>query len=340
MNDLLMKALRREPVPRRPLWIMRQAGRYLPEYRELRSRYGFLDLCREPELAAQVTRMPLERFPLDAGIVFADIMSPIAALGVDFEFDPGPVIKEPLRTAEAVRALRDPEPETIAPEVPATIRLVRETLENPVPILGFAGAPWTLAAYLVEGRGKREFPTLRAMAASDPDLLGELMQRLARLVTAYAIEQAKAGAAAIQIFDTWGGVLSRPDWERLVRPHLVSILDGLGAARVPRIVFLQNAPHLVESYAALPAECVAVDWRVDLAELQRRVAGEKAVQGNLDPAVLHGGPEATRVAAKALLDRVNPVGHIMNLGHGILPDAPIESVEALIEVVHAEEIQA
>lgn len=340
MSDLLLKALRREPVPRRPLWIMRQAGRYLPEYRELRQRYGFLDLCRRPELAAQVTRMPLERFPLDAGIVFADIMSPIAALGVPFRFDPGPVIDAPLRTAEAIHALPEPDPATVAPEVPETIRIVRETLERPVPILGFAGAPWTLAAYLVQGQGKKDFPALRTMAAREPELLSELLARLGRLVAGYCIEQARAGAAAVQIFDTWVGLLSRADWERLVKPHMVALLEALGEAGVPRIVFLQHATHLVDAYAELPAECVAVDWRVDLAALQKSVGGTRAVQGNLDPTVLHAGPEATRAAARALMDAVDPIGHVMNLGHGILPDAPIESVEALIEVVHAEEVGA
>ena len=215
-----------------------------------------------------------------------------------------------------------------------------KTLENPVPILGFAGAPRTLAASLVEGRGRREFPALRLMAAADPDLLGDLLGRLAKLVAGYALEQARAGAAAIQLFDTWIGLLSLSDWERLVRPHVLTILEALGDAGVPRIVFLQNAPHLVEAYAALPAECVAVDWRVDLAALQTSVAGARAVQGNLDPAILLAGPEATRAAASALLKRVDPVGHIVNLGHGILPDVPIQSVEALIEVVHAEEAEA
>ena len=335
-DTLLARALARSPVTRRPLWIMRQAGRYLPEYRKLRSRYAFKDLAGNPELAAEVTLQPLRRFPLDAAIVFADIMSPVPALGVDFKFDPGPVVAEPIRSAAAVRALPEPDPDRIAPEVIAALRHVRAALAPDTALLGFCGAPWTLAAYLVEGRGVKDFPTLRAFAAAEPDALQELLARLARLMADYLVRQAEAGADAVQVFDSWAGLLSRSDWERLIRPHLESMLQTVGAAGVSRILFVQNAPHLVDAYAELPAEALAVDWRVDLAALQTRHGCRRAMQGNIDPAVLVAGAGATRKAAAALLRRADRTGHIVNLGHGILPATPLESVEALVEAVHGE----
>src|SRR5690606_34121292 len=195
--------------------------------------------------------------------------------------------------------------------------------------------PWTLAAYLVEGRGVKDFPTLRAFAASRPDLLSTLLERLSSLMAEYLIAQAEAGADAVQIFDSWAGVLSLEDWERLIRPHLTALLEAVGTAGVPRIVFVQNAPHLVDAYASLPAEVLAVDWRVNLPALQRSYPG-RAVQGNIDPAVLIAGPDATRTAAARLLASVDPLGHVVNLGHGILPGTPIESVDALLAAVHDE----
>ncbi|MCY4453006.1 MAG: uroporphyrinogen decarboxylase [Immundisolibacterales bacterium] len=333
---LFERAIAREPVPRRPLWIMRQAGRYLPEYRELRKRHRFKDLARNPELAAEVTLQPLRRFPFDAAIVFADIMSPVPALGVGFDFDPGPVVAEPLRSAAAVAALPEPDPEEAAPEVIEALRHVRGALPANTALLGFCGAPWTLAAYLVEGRGVKDFPTLRAFAAAEPRALEDLLARLSRLMAGYLVRQGEAGADAVQIFDSWAGLLSLADWERLIRPHLQTMLESVGAAGVKRILFVQNAPHLVDAYARLPAEVLAVDWRVDLGVLQRRHGGRRAVQGNIDPAVLTAGPGAARAAAGELLGRVNPTGHIVNLGHGILPATPLESVAALVEAVHGE----
>ena len=315
---------------------MRQAGRYLPEYRALRERHGFKELAGEPELAAEVTLQPLRRFPLDAAIVFADIMSPIPALGIDFEFDPGPVVAEPIRSAAAVSILPDPDPDEVAPEVIAALRHVRATLPSGTALLGFCGAPWTLAAYLVEGRGVKDFPTLRAFAAAQPSALDDLLGRLSRLMAGYLVRQGEAGADAVQVFDSWAGLLSLSDWERLIRPHLETMLDSVGAAGIKRILFLQNAPHLVDAYAELPAEVLAVDWRVDLAALQRRHGRRRALQGNVDPAVLTAGADAARTAARDLLARVDPIGHIVNLGHGILPGTPIESVEALVEAVHGE----
>ena len=335
MSKLLLDAVSRRATPRRPLWIMRQAGRYLPEYREFRKTHSFKALAGDAELATEVTLMPIERFPLDAAIVFADIMSPLPALGIEFDFDPGPVVEAPIRDAAAIDGLRHPDPEEVAPEVMRALALTRAALPDSIALLGFCGAPWTLAAYLIEGRGVKEFPMLRAFAAAEPELLDRLLARLSDLMADYLIGQAEAGADAVQIFDSWAGLLSVADWERQIKPHLQRLLDTVGAAGVPRILFLQNAPHLVDAYGQLPAEVLATDWRLDLGTLQR-AHPERAIQGNIDPAVLLGGPAPTRARAERLLASVEPRGHIVNLGHGILPSTPIASVEALIETVHAE----
>lgn len=340
MNDLLLRALRREPIPRRPLWIMRQAGRFLPEYRELRKRHSFERLAGEPELAAEVTLLPFQRFAFDAAIIFADLMTPVAALGVDFRFDPGPILSEPVRTPEQIATLPEPDEialEAIAPEVQGALRIVKEELGGRASLLGFGGAPLSLAAYLVEGRGKSGFPALRTLAYAAPEALDELLGKLSRLVARYLIAQHRAGADAVQIFDSWAGLLAPPVWRRMVRPHLESLLTAVGEAGVPRILFAHDAPHLADELAELPAEAIAVDWRTELGELGRRHP-ERAVQGNLDPTILLAGAAATRHAAAELLAAVPSRGHVVNLGHGVLPETPLDSVEALVETVHAERV--
>lgn len=337
MTNTFLRALRGEPTAHRPLWIMRQAGRYLPEYRTLREQHTFEELSGNAELAAEVTLQPLRRFPLDAAIIFADLMSPVAALGLSVRFDPGPVLAAPVRTAADVEALRDPEPAEIAPEVISALKLVRQALDPKAALLGFAGAPWSLAAYLVQGRGAPGFPALRAMAWRDPGLLDALLTRLTTLAIKYVRAQVAAGADAVQLFDTWAGVHSHASWERLVRPHLARFLAETLDLGAPRILFVQDASHLVPAYAALPSEALAVDWREDLPALRRGVGPTKALQGNLDPAILLAGPEATARAARDLLERMPAARHIVNLGHGITPEAPIDSVHALIEAVHTEQ---
>ena len=337
-TDLLLRTLRFENTPRRPLWIMRQAGRILPEYRTLKERHGFAGLSRDPELAARVTLMPLRRFPFDAAITFADIMSPLPALGVDFRFDPGPVIARPLRDAAAVAALPDPDQldeAEIAPEVTAAQRIVRRELDPGKALLGFAGAPLTLAAYLVQGRGVRDFPLLRAFAYEEPAAFDSLLDRLGRLCARYLIAQHRAGADAVQVFDSWAGLFPRTEWRHRVRPHLKRLLVRLGEAGVPRILFLHAAPQLVDDYAELPCEALGVDWRTDLGALRRR-RPELCLQGNLDPTVLLAGNEAIRRETGRLLENLSGRGHIVNLGHGVLPDTPLGAVQTLVDVVHAE----
>lgn len=334
-NDLLLRALRREATPRRPVWIMRQAGRFLPEYRALRATHTFQALMSDPATAAEVTLLPLTRFPLDAAIVFADLMSPVPALGLDVRFEPGPVLDTPIRTARDLDALREPGADEVAPVVMETLKRVRRELAGRAVLVGFAGAPLTLAAYLVEGGARRDFPRLRAMAAADEVLFGKLLERLSRLVAHYLLEQIRAGAEVVQVFDSWAGILSPYDWRRLVRPHLLALMEEVGRGGVPRVLYFHGAPHLLDAYAEMPAEAIGVDWRVDLARMFRRHPS-KAWQGNLDPAVLLSGAGATRRATERLLARVPARGHVVNLGHGILPDTPLDSVEALITSVHAE----
>jgi uroporphyrinogen decarboxylase len=338
-SPLLLRAIRREAVARRPLWLMRQAGRCLPEYRALRERHSFEELSRTPELAAEVTLLPLRRFPFDAAIVFADIVSPLPAMGVRLRFDPGPVFEAPLRTAADIAALPDPDhlaPEEVAPEVTATLSMVRSDMPRDLALLGFGGAPLTLAAYLVEGRGSSAgFPAMRALARSDPRSFHLLLDKLSRLVARYLVAQHRAGADVVQVFDSWAGLFSRRDWQELVRPHLVQMLEEVGRAGVPRILYLHGAPHLVDTFARLPCEALGVDWRTDL-ELLRVDYPNLPLQGNLDPAILVAGPAATTAAARQLLRHVPRRGHIVNLGHGVLPETPLESIDALVEAVHAE----
>jgi uroporphyrinogen decarboxylase len=335
-RDLFLDALACRPTARRPLWIMRQAGRYLPEYRALREKHTFEQLSGNAELAAQVTLQPLARFPLDAAIIFADLMSPVEALGLEVTFAPGPVLAHPVRTAADVAALRTPARDEIAPAVMRALRIVKDALGGRQALLGFAGSPWSIAAYLVQGRSSPGFPALRTLAVADPRLLDALLTRLTDLIIAYVHAQYDAGADAVQLFDTWAGLLSLDAWTRIVRPHIARFLDETRGVGRPRILFVQDAPHLVAGYAALPSEALAVDWREDLAALRNTLGQSKALQGNLDPAVLVAGPGPTAAAARALLASVPARGHIVNLGHGITPDAPIASVQALVDAVHAE----
>jgi uroporphyrinogen decarboxylase len=341
MQNRFMSALRGEVTDRRPLWIMRQAGRYLPEYRALRKEHTFEELCASPELSAAVTMMPMERFDLDAAIVFADLMTPLAALGLDVRFDPGPVLDKPLRTGADIRALRVPsDPTEISPEVPATLRLVKKQLDPKANLIGFGGSPWSIAAYLVQGKGGKDFIAMRALLREDPVAFGHLMAVLTELVAGYLIEQHKAGADVVQVFDSWAGLLSLPDWETHMRSHLENLIGELNRAGVPNIYFANAAPHLAAAHATLPSQGLAVCWRTDLGALRKTLGPHegagKALQGNLDPACLLAGPEAARRGTLDLLSRVPARGHMVNLGHGITPDVPMESVQAMIDAVHEE----
>lgn len=322
----IIDALGRRPLDRPPVWFMRQAGRYLPEYRRLRQRHSFEAAMRTPAIAAEITLQPLRRFPLDAAIVFSDIMTPLASMGVELSFDPGPKL-EPMAVKE-VALLPDLEPSGVD-FVAETIATVRADLDPEVAVIGFAGGPATLLAYLAEGGGSQQFPKFRA--ALHDDLAGEALQLLARSMHRYLEVQVEAGADVVQLFDSWAGLLSVDQFELLAAPAARAALADLG---VPTIYFAPGATHLLERFHLVGATAYGVDWRLGLAESWRRVGEERPLQGNLDPAVLMAGPETVRAASgRVLEDAAGRPGHVFNLGHGILPGTPVESVEAMVDTV-------
>jgi len=336
MNDRFLRACRRQPVDRTPLWIMRQAGRYLPEYRELRARVDFLTLCRTPELAVEASLQPLRRFGLDAAIVFSDILIPLEALGCTLSFDPGPHIARPLRAAADIDALRPRPIAEVVPFVGEAVTLLRRELAGETPVIGFCGGPFTLAAYLTEGEGREGFTQVRALLHRDPAALTRLLDKLSALMTDYLNLQIAAGAQAVQIFDSWAGLLSPADFRAFALPAVRRLIQGLARDGVPVIYFAPAAGHLLEDAATSGADVLGVCWRTPISAARVRTGGRVALQGNLDPAVLLATPEVVRARARAVLDDVDErPGHIMNLGHGILPETPIASVEALAETVAA-----
>jgi uroporphyrinogen decarboxylase len=335
MNDRFLRACRRQPVDRTPLWIMRQAGRYLPEYRALRATVDFLTLCKTPELAVEASLQPLRRFPLDASIIFSDILLPLEALGCRMTFNPGPKLAEPVRTRAQVDALEPRPAAEIVPFVADALRLLRRELDGRTPVIGFCGAPFTLAAYLVQGEGKEGFGAVKTMLYREPATLERLLETLAAAMTDYLRLQIDAGAQAVQIFDSWAGLLTTDAYERFALRYVRHIVDGLRDLDVPVIYFLNGGPHLVGQAATSGAGVLGLCWRTPLDEAARRVGPTVALQGNLDPHVLFADPDEVRRQASHVLARMNGrAGHIMNLGHGILPDTPIASVDALVAAVH------
>jgi len=340
VNDRFLRACRREPVDRPPLWIMRQAGRYLPEYRELRARADFLTVCKTPELAAEATLQPLRRFKLDAAILFSDILVPVEAMGVPMTFDPGPKLSAPIRSAAQVDALRVPVMAEAVPFVGDAIELLRRELEGRAPLIGFCGAPFTLAAYLVEGLGKEGFGAVKRMRFEAPELLERLLAKLADAMADYLSFQIRSGAQALQIFDSWAGILSAEDYRSFALPAVRRVLERVERGPVPLIYFAPAATHLFDDELGLGTEVLGVCWRLPLAEARARARGRVAIQGNLDPHALFAHPDGVRARARAVLDAAGDApGYIMNLGHGILPETPLASVEALVETV-AERAQA
>ncbi len=333
-NALFLRAAWGEDTPRAPIWLMRQAGRYLPEYRAIKARASFWEMVRTPELAAEVTLQPLRRFPLDAAILFSDIMTPLPAMGVHIEFNPGPVVAEPLRTQGQLEALRLPETQEIAPYVAEAIRLVRRELAGkPVALIGFAGAPLTLATYLVQGSGSKDYEEFRAFLRQEPHLAHQLLQKLTELTIRYLRMQIEAGAEAVQLFDSWAGLHDPDTYRTFGLPYNQKVLSALAGLGVPRIYLAVGASHLYPLLALLPCEAVSVDWRLSLAQV-RPFFPAHTLQGNLDPAVLLAPLEViTREAHKVL--RAGLGGpHIFNLGHGVIRTTPPEHVAHLVEVVH------
>lgn len=341
-NDLFLRALQRLPVPRTPVWIMRQAGRYLPEYREVRGQAGdFMSLCRNPELACEVTLQPLRRYKLDAAIVFSDILTVPDAMGLGlyFETGEGPRFRNPVQTASAVRKLFVPDVAAELGYVFDAVSLIRKELDGSVPLIGFAGSPWTVATYMVEGRSSRELPTIRAMAADDPAALTLLLDTIAATTIQYLNAQIEAGAQAIMIFDTWGAALEPDEYRRFSLANMQAIVDGLirerDGQRVPVILFTKGAGPMLADMVDTGCDALGVDWTTDLADARRYVADKVALQGNLDPATLRESPQLIREGvARVLKSYGNGAGHVFNLGHGITPDIDPEHLGALVDAVH------
>ena len=331
-----LEAAHRRPTPTTPIWLMRQAGRSLPEYRRLRERWRLVDIVAQPELCAEVTLQPVRRLGVDAAVMFADIMLPLGGMGVDFELveDVGPVIAHPIATAEDVAQLRVPAGDEAAPGVISAVRYV--VAESPVPVISFCGAPFTLASYLVEGRPSRDFKKVKAFMYTQPDAFDALLGKLAATMSGYLLAQVAAGASAVQVFDSWVGALGVDDYEARVLQHTRAIFDSLAPLGIPRVHFGTNTAGLLESIAAAGPDLVSLDWRVQLDQGWKRIGHHLGVQGNLDPAVLLGPPELVRERARAVLRRAGGrPGHVFNLGHGVLPETPLENLQELVETVHA-----
>ncbi len=336
-RDRLTRALRGEPTDTTPIWLMRQAGRHLPGYRALRAQHPILEIARTPALAAQVTLEPLRRYDVDAGVVFADISLPFEGLGVPFSIDPGlgPVVAQPIRRREQVDALRAFSAARDLPYVGEAIeRFLEEERERP--ILGFAGGPFTLASYLIEGRASREMTETKRLLYADPATFDRLLERLTEMTIDYLSFQAARGAAALQLFDTWVGAVGLRTFERHLLGPLRSIFDALRPLGRPTIYFSTASSHLVEALARTGADALGVDWREPLGSVRRRAGPALALQGNLEPAALLAGPEAVRREAAAVLAELpDRRAHVFNLGHGVLPETDPARVGELVEFVHA-----
>ncbi|AJD46771.1 uroporphyrinogen decarboxylase [Isoalcanivorax pacificus W11-5] len=341
-NDRFLKALLREPVDMTPVWMMRQAGRYLPEYRASREKAGsFMDLCKNADFACEVTLQPLARYPLDAAILFSDILTiPDAmGLGLYFETGEGPRFRKVVRTEADIEALPVPEAEKDLDYVMRAVSTIRHALGGSVPLIGFSGSPWTLATYMVEGGSSKDFRHLKAMVYSQPELAHQLLDKLARSVTDYLNAQIRHGAQAVQIFDTWGGALSAEAYKHFSLRYMQQIVDGLirdqDGRKVPVILFTKNGGLWLEDIAASGCDALGVDWTINIGQARQRVGDRVALQGNMDPAVLYASPEAIRAEVKRILTDFGPHnGHVFNLGHGITPQVDPAHAGVFINAVH------
>ncbi|MDX1454813.1 MAG: uroporphyrinogen decarboxylase [Gammaproteobacteria bacterium] len=340
-NDRLLRALLREPVDRTPVWMMRQAGRYLPEYRATREKAGsFVKLMKNPELACEVTLQPLERYPLDAAILFSDILTIPDAMGLGLYFEPGegPKFERPLRSRADIDKLAVPDPESSTGYVMDAVRTIRSALNGRVPLIGFAGSPWTLATYMIEGGSSKDFARAKGLMYSDPATLHALLEKLADSIAAYLAAQVAAGAQALQIFDTWGGALSDAAYREFSLAYMQRIVEQLpreaDGRRVPVILFTKNGGLWLESMAEAGADALGVDWTINIGEARRRVGDKVALQGNMDPGALNGSPERIREeVGRILADYGKGSGHVFNLGHGITPGIDPENAGAMFDAV-------
>jgi len=331
-----LRACRRQPTEYTPVWLMRQAGRYMKEYRSLRKKYSFLEMCKNPEIATQVTLQPIKRFKLDAAIIFSDILIPLEPMGVEFEFakGEGPVFHHPVRELKDIERLRVIEPEEEIPSLMEAIRMVRKELEGKIPLIGFSGAPFTLASYIIEGGHSKNYILTKGLMYKNWPVWDALMVKISEVLLRYLNAQIRAGAQVVQLFDSWVGCLGPADYEEYVLPYSKKVIDGVDKG-VPLIHFATSNATLLELMKRAGGDVIGVDWRVDIGEAWARLGYEVAIQGNLDPVVLFGPADLIKREVKRILDRVEGrPGHIFNLGHGILPSTPVENVAVLIDAVH------
>src|SRR5947207_3590610 len=330
-KDLFLRACRGEILPRVPVWLMRQAGRYLPEYREIRAKHAFLEVCKTPQLAVEVSIQPLRRLRVDAVIVFSDILIPAEAMGLQLQLaDAGPNLPNPVLSKFDVDRLQMFDPEAETGFLPETIRRIVKSVGPEVPVLGFAGAPWTLACYMVEGKAKEGFATVKSLLYHEPKVFRALLHRIAQATIPYLKAQIAAGATAVQLFDTWCGELNLQDYEDFALPAVQEVIAGLGGS-VPVIYYTKASQHLLPAAARSGANVLSVDWRVALTEIRKTLGPKIALQGNVDPAVLLGPPEKIRDVTLGAVNSLGGHGHILNLGHGILQHTPVENAQLFIE---------
>jgi uroporphyrinogen decarboxylase len=337
LNDRFLKACRREQVDCTPVWFMRQAGRYMPEYRAIRARHTLLEICAQPELAVEVTLQPVRAFDVDAAILFADILLPLMPMGIHLEFakGEGPIIHNPIGSRADVEALRPVEPRESLAHVLEAVRLVRRELDGKTPLIGFAGAPFTLASYLVEGGSSRNYLRTKRLMYSDARTWHSLMSKLGCVIADYLTAQVNAGAQTVQLFDSWVGALSPDDYREYVLPHSRFIIEQLQRTGVPLIHFGTDTAALLPLLKEAGGDVIGLDWRVDLDRGWETIGPDRAVQGNLDPVALFAPRDELERRVRRILDQAaNRPGHIFNLGHGILPETPVENVKAVAEMVH------
>lgn len=338
MNDTFLRACRGEKVDYTPVWLMRQAGRYLKEYQEVRAKVDFLTLCKTPELAAKVTLQPIDILGVDAAILFSDILIPVEAMGMHLEFSDkkGPILGEPVRNKSGVDKLIIPDTEDSMPFVLETIRILRRELSNRVPLIGFSGAPFTLATYIIEGGSSKNFINTKKMMYQNPGLFSALFDKITSTVIDYLSAQIRAGAQAVQLFDSWAGILSPFDYENVIFPYVKSAIKALKKSHdVPVIYFVNDCAGVLDIAKKSGADVIGIDWRVDMGRAVKGLGKKVSVQGNLDPLVLFGPKEHIEERVQDILNKAESArGHIFNLGHGILPETPVENAVAMVEAVH------
>ncbi len=335
-----LRACRSLPVDRTPVWFMRQAGRYMPEYRAIRQKHSLLEICSQPDLAAEVTLQPVRGLGVDAAILFSDLLLPLIPMGIELEFAPGegPVIHNPVRTGEDIVRLRSYASEEALSHVMQAVRLTRRELPEHVPLIGFAGAPFTLAAYVIEGGSSRDFTRTKRLMMGDPRSWHRLMEKISQTLAGYLVAQVRAGAQAVQVFDSWVGALSLEDYRTYVQPYSAVVLQSAAQTGAPVIHFGTGAASLLEAMRDAGGDVMGVDWRMPLDQAWERLGPSVAIQGNLDPAAMLAPlPELERRVQRVLDQAGGRPGHIFNLGHGILPQTPVEAVRRVVEIVHARE---